>query len=157
MEFLIRPANLDDIPILLHHRRSMWLDMGYDDAAKLDRAERSARSYFESSVADGSYRGFLAVDGSNQVVGGGGVVISHWPGDLHESKPHRAMILNVFVERDYRRRGIARGLMNEMIDWCRENGFARVGLHSSDDGRALYEALGFTPTNEMRLDLRSHA
>jgi hypothetical protein len=24
-------------------------------------------------------------------------------------------------------------------------------LHSSDDGRALYEALGFQPTNEMRL------
>lgn len=154
MDISIRSATEDDIPTLLHHRRSMWLDMGYDDAASLDRAERSARSYFESALADGSYRGFLAVDSANRVVGGGGIVISHWPGDLHELKPHRAMILNVYVERDCRRRGIARRLMNDMIDWCRENGFARVGLHSSPEGRALYEALGFTPTNEMRLDLR---
>jgi hypothetical protein len=25
-------------------------------------------------------------------------------------------------------------------------------LHASDDGRALYDKLGFTPTNEMRYD-----
>ena len=155
MEISIRSATLDDIPTLLHHRRSMWLDMGYHDAAKLDRAEASARSYFQSAIADGSYRGFLALDGAKRVVGGGGVVISHWPGDLHEGKPHRAMILNVYVERDCRRRGIARMLMRTMIDWCRANGFARVGLHSSPEGRALYEDLGFKPTNEMRLDLRS--
>ena len=154
MEISIRSATEADIPTLLYHRRSMWLDMGYDDPMRLDRAETSARSYFESALPDGSYRGFLAVDSANKVVGGGGVVISHWPGDLHESKPHRAMILNVYVERDCRRRGIARMLMNEMIGWCRDNGFARVGLHSSAEGRALYEGLGFTPTNEMRLDLR---
>ena len=127
--------------------------MGYDDAARLDRAEVSARSYFESAIPDGSYRGFLAVDAGNTVIGGGGVVISHWPGDLHESKPHRAMILNVYVERNYRRRGVARMLMKWMIEWCKDNGFARVGLHSSPEGRGLYEELGFKSTNEMRLDL----
>src|SRR4029077_5364059 len=40
-----------------------------------------------------------------------------------------------------------------MIDWCREQGFAAVYLHSSKDGRPLYEALGFEPTTEMRLKL----
>jgi len=28
-----------------------------------------------------------------------------------------------------------------------------VSLHASDDGRKLYEELGFQPTNEMRLEL----
>jgi len=27
----------------------------------------------------------------------------------------------------------------------------RIVLHASDDGRRLYERLGFVPTNEMRL------
>jgi hypothetical protein len=40
-----------------------------------------------------------------------------------------------------------------MIDWCRENGFINVGLHASDEGRPVYEQLGFKPTNEMRLEL----
>jgi hypothetical protein len=28
----------------------------------------------------------------------------------------------------------------------------RIVLHASDDGRRLYERLGFVPTNEMRLE-----
>jgi hypothetical protein len=43
--------------------------------------------------------------------------------------------------------------MEIMISWCREQDFANVGLHASDEGRPLYEKLGFQPTNEMRLDL----
>jgi len=57
------------------------------------------------------------------------------------------------VEREYRRQGIARKLMQSMIDWCRQQDFISVGLHASDEGRALYEQLGFEPTNEMQLEL----
>jgi hypothetical protein len=41
--------------------------------------------------------------------------------------------------------------MQTALDWCRANGIRAVILHSSDDGRKLYQALGFEPTNEMRL------
>ena len=34
------------------------------------------------------------------------------------------------------------------------NGITVVILHASDDGRPLYEAVGFKPTNEMRLLLQ---
>jgi GNAT superfamily N-acetyltransferase len=44
--------------------------------------------------------------------------------------------------------------MQTMIEWCRREGFARVNLHASEDGRHLYESLGFEPSNEMRLKLR---
>jgi GNAT superfamily N-acetyltransferase len=53
-----------------------------------------------------------------------------------------------------RRRGIARALMNEVLEYCRAQGFRSVYVHASDAGRPLYESLGFIPTNEMRLDLR---
>jgi GNAT superfamily N-acetyltransferase len=57
------------------------------------------------------------------------------------------------VEREHRRKGVARELMKVMIAWCRENGFTSVGLHASEEGRPLYEQLSFQPTNEMRLNL----
>jgi hypothetical protein len=41
-----------------------------------------------------------------------------------------------------------------MIEWCRKQGLAMVYLHASQDGRSLYESLGFEPTTEMRLKLR---
>ncbi len=152
-EITIRAATAVDIPLLLRHRRMMWWDMGRRDEAALDLMDRAAGEYFATAVADGSYRGFLALDGKGKVVGGGGIVISAWPGIPGQRKPQRAMILNVYVEREYRRRGIARALMKAMIAWCRENDFANVGLHASDEGRPLYEQLGFKPTNEMRLTL----
>jgi GNAT superfamily N-acetyltransferase len=64
------------------------------------------------------------------------------------------MILNMYVERAHRRRGIAQALMEAMIGWCRANEFAYVSLHASAQGRGLYVKLGFKPTDEMRLELR---
>jgi len=150
----IRTATSADIPVLLHHRLSMWWDMGRRDEAVLEQMKIAARKYFSSAVPDGSYQGFLAVNESGEVVGGGGIVISPWPGSFQQEKPRRAMILNMYVEKPYRRRGIARALMEEMIDWCRKEEFGYVALHASDEGRPLYERLGFRATNEMRLDLK---
>jgi GNAT superfamily N-acetyltransferase len=148
----IRAAILEDVPTLVRHRRMMWWDMGRRDQAALDLMEKAAREYFATAVRDGSYRGFLAMNETGQVVGGGGIVISAWPGSLGQREPKRAMILNMFVEPECRRRGIARQLVKTMIAWCKESGFLRVGLHASDEGRPLYESLGFKPTNEMQLD-----
>lgn len=149
---LIRQATSSDIPVLLRHRRMMWWDMGRRDESALEMMERAATEYFSQAVPQGSYRGFLASDASGKIIGGGGIVISPWPGVLGQVQPKRAMILNLYVEREHRRQGVANALMKTMIAWCRENQFRSVALHASEDGRALYEQLGFKPTNEMRLD-----
>jgi GNAT superfamily N-acetyltransferase len=153
----IRQATISDIPILLRHRRLMWWDMGRRDEAALDLMEKAASEYFSGAVPEGSYHGFLAVDSDGEPIAGGGIVISPWPGVLGQRAPKRAMILNLYVERDHRRRGVAYELMKTMILWCRDNGFSSVALHASDEGRGLYERLGFKPSDEMRLDLSETA
>jgi ribosomal protein S18 acetylase RimI-like enzyme len=55
------------------------------------------------------------------------------------------------VERTWRRRGIAEALMRTLLDDLAARRVCRIVLHASADGRRLYERLGFTPTNEMRL------
>ncbi len=149
MSYLLREATLADLEILIHHRRAMWRDMG-QPAPVLDAVEPAARAYFTEALPSGGYHGWLA-EADRKVVGGAGVVVSAWPGTAGFALPKRAMILNMFVEPEYRRRGIARALMQTVIDWCKAEGFPSVGLHASDEGRPLYESLGFQPTNEMRL------
>jgi len=64
----------------------------------------------------------------------------------------QALVMNVFTERAWRRRGVGEALMREVLRWCRANGVDSVVLHASEDGRPLYWNLGFTPTNEMRYE-----
>src|SRR5262249_4301465 len=150
----IRAASVSDVATLIRHRRMMWWGMGRRDEDALRLVEAAANEYFRAAVADGSYIGFLVEDGAGDVIGGAGIVISSWPGILGQRRPRRAMILNMYVEQQHRRQGIARALMERMIAWCKENEFSYVGLHASDEGRPLYEKLGFEPTTEMRLELR---
>jgi GNAT superfamily N-acetyltransferase len=150
---LIRPATPEDIPEILRQRRAMYEDMDYRDAAALAAMVSTCQPYLARAMADGSFRAWLALVGQ-RVVAGGAIVISPWPSHPYDLECRRATILNVYTYPDFRRRGIARGLMQTMIGWCRREDFATVTLHASKDGGPLYESLGFKPANEMRLKLR---
>jgi GNAT superfamily N-acetyltransferase len=151
-ELSIREATPADAEVLVHHRLGMFRDMGTDPAA-VAALEEPSRIYFSRAVSDGSYRAWLVQTADGRVVSGGGIIILPWPSGPRDPYPRRVMILNMYTEPEYRRRGLARRLMEKMIAWCREQGYKTVSLHASDEGRPLYESLGFKPTNELRLTL----
>ena len=149
----IREGTVADIPEIARQRRRMCEDMNYTDEAVLSAMVISTTDYLKVAIPNGSFRSWLACD-NGRVVAGGAVVIAAWPAHAYDLECRRATILNVYTEPEYRRRGIARQIMEQMIAWCRTEGFARVSLHASEHGRPLYESLGFVDSNEMRLNLR---
>jgi GNAT superfamily N-acetyltransferase len=153
MQFHIRSANLQDLHHLVHHRRAMFEDMGYREPAMLHQVEQSSQEYFGEALRLGSYKAWLAESPDARVLAGGGIVIANWPGYPGEPIAKRAWILNMYTEPQARRHGIAKQLLQTMLDWCRNEGFRTISLHASPAGRPLYESLGFQPTNEMRLTL----
>ena len=152
-EPLIREATPNDLPEILRHRRGMYQAMGFSDANALSSMVSTSEPYLKTALANGTFRAWLAVLGDGPVAGGA-VLINPWPSHPYDLECRRATILNVYVDPDFRRKGIAHRLMQTMIDWCRKEGFAAVYLHASNDGKPLYERLGFEPTTEMRLKLR---
>ena len=127
--------------------------MGHRDAGLLDAMHAASRPFFERAVREGHYRGFFAVDEDGRVLAGGGVVLLEYQPHPTDPRPRRPFIVNMFTEPEHRRRGLGRLLMEAMIAWCRQEGYAIVFLHASNAGRPLYEELGFRATNEMRLRL----
>ena len=150
-DITIREAGAEEQAIILHHRRSMFRDMGEGTVEELDRMVEVARPWLARALANGSYRHWLAIDGSGRVAGGGGVLLCPWPANPHDPCTERAVILNVYTEREFRRRGVARQVMLAILAWIKAYGLRGVNLHASEEGRALYEKLGFEQTNEMRL------
>jgi GNAT superfamily N-acetyltransferase len=155
MECRIREAALADLPHLVHHRRAMFEDMGHTDTDLLDRVDRASKQYFEHALRDGAYKAWLAEDSAGTVLAGGGIVLADWPGFPGETLAKRAWILNMYTEPQARRRGIAKQLLQVILEWSRTHGLSMVSLHASPAGRPLYASLGFQPTNEMRIKLRN--
>jgi GNAT superfamily N-acetyltransferase len=151
----IRKALPSEVATILHHRRSMFRDMGEGTVEELDRMVEVATPWTENAMARGSYHHWFAVvetqAGSPVVTGGGGVLLCPWPANPRDPCVERAVILNVYTEHDFRRRGIARLIMTAILEWIKAQGLRSVNLHASPEGRTLYETLGFKATNEMRM------
>lgn len=150
-EITIRSATVADAPTILHHRRSMFRDMGEGTADELDRMAAMTAPWLAQALSDRSYRGWLAVEDSGRVVGGGGVLLCSWPASPKDPWLRRAIILNVYTEPEFRHQGIARRIIVTILGWLKEQGFPSASLHASHEGRHLYEELGFEATNEMRV------
>jgi GNAT superfamily N-acetyltransferase len=117
---------------------------------------RASESFFRDAVASGEYITWLAVTSAapERVVAGAGLWLRPMlprPAATGIIQGREALIANVYTEPDWRRRGAAAMLMRHVLDYTREHHIPRVLLHASDEGRPLYESLGFEPTNEMKL------
>ena len=149
--FAVMPATLLDIATIVSHRRSMFAAMGYSDESALDAMSSAFEPWLRRTMLAGEYLAWFAIAQDQAVAAGLGLWLMDWPPHMIGSGARRGNILNIFVRPEYRRRGIARELMSVALEWCRANAVDHVMLHSSVDGRHLYESLGFTSTNEMRL------
>jgi GNAT superfamily N-acetyltransferase len=138
--YTVRPATLDDADALVRHRIGMFTDMGVPiDAASLDAA---FRGWLRDTMPAGVYRAWV-VEAAGEIVAGGGITILPWPPGPRYMGNRLAFVYNVYTEPAHRRRGLARRLMETIHAWCREAGIASVALNASQEGRPLYDALGY--------------
>jgi len=149
VDVVYRAATLADADAICHHRVATFLAIGRS-AVDVAEMREPFRQWLLPRLADGSYFGIMAeIEG--QSIGHAGVIVIAWPpGPLHPHTPDQGNVLNVHVERAFRRRGIGRELMVRVEQMMRERGLRFGKLQASDDGRPLYLGLGWTPTNDLR-------
>src|SRR4051794_16336339 len=98
---LIRTAGIEDIPHILHHRRSMFLDMGKQDEQAIHQMLISADAFLRAAMPRGGYRAWMAEAGG-RVIAGAGVTIVDWPGSPDDPHPRHGWIQNVYTEAEFR-------------------------------------------------------
>jgi GNAT superfamily N-acetyltransferase len=71
-----------------------------------------------------------------------GTALDQWTGE------RQAYVLLVYVEPDYRRRGIGAALLHTAHAWARGHGYAQISLQVFETNQAalqLYQRLGYQP------------
>lgn len=150
MEYRVTDAN--DIDMLMDVRLSM-LKIVNDLSADYifdDELVVSSRRYF----LEGDQTTVVAVDDGRCVACASMSYIEIMPTFSHPSGK-RAHLMNVYTEKDYRRRGIARQLVNMLIEDARAHDATEISLDATESGRPLYESMGFKASEEcMVIDIQ---
>lgn len=143
MEYRI--AAKDDIDILMAVRLEMLRKVNdlSDDYQFPNELIEKSRNYF----SEGKQTTVLAIQ-DGIVIGCASIsYIEIMPTYSHPTGK-RAHLMNVYTRADYRRKGIARKLVELLIDEAKEKGVTEISLDSTDLGRELYESLGFCKSDE---------
>ena len=162
MAWTLRKATPKDLPTLVRHRDAMWREMGRVAPGERDPTSAAYRKWLLDRMKRGTLTAYLIredrPDGKAGDILASGAV---WIQDVQPRPGHPltrwGYILSVYTEPHARRRGLARAVVDACIEHARAAGCTRACLHASDEGRPLYEQLGFERTQEMWLDLRPPA
>lgn len=154
--FRIRRGTAQDADIISWHRARMFQDMGDVSGDTFEILRAKARTRLKQWIENDDYVGWLATPAHEpeMIVAGAGVQLQRiLPRPLNVStigEGQQGTIVNVFTEPQWRQRGIAGLLIKEIIIWSKNEQIDRLVLHASDEGRSIYERLGFVASNEMR-------
>lgn len=150
----LRPAELRDIPAVVEFRTRMFRELGWTDEQRLVEVAPLASAYLREQFSSGGCTGFVA-----EHAGAGGAetvatVVLVWqsvPPSPRNLAGKQAYVLGMYVLPEFRRRGVARALMEATVECATAAGVPLITLHASDRGRMLYEQMGFHAAPEMRL------
>lgn len=145
----IRKATDADIDALIKARCRTMREVcgfgeGYDFSAEFMEA---TKEYF----LHGDGTTVLAIDnsaGAPQIVGNATFCYTNMLPTFSHPSGKRAHLMNVHVEKEFRRKGIARRMIELLIHEAKERGVTEISLDATDDGRKLYEVMGWHTNNE---------
>ena len=98
--------------------------------------------YYLRHLADGTFVSWLALDG-DRIIGTSGMSFVEKPPYFSCPTGRIGLLSSMYTDPDYRRRGIAKELLNRVVEEARSYGCGAVQITASDMGVLLYTDFGF--------------
>ena len=154
MEFTFRRATAGDAELLAQMRLEMRKERE-TAACALSEAEflRCNVEFFRTHLAAGDFISFLCFDG-DEAAACSGLSLQIHPPTYENPSGKSGYVTNMFTRPAWRRRGLAKRLVDLLVEAAKTAGCAKLYLNASKMGRPVYEKYGFrTVENEMVFDL----
>ena len=152
-----RMATLEDIDLLVA-MRLRFLEMDRKENRNVDvynTIRDNCYTYFRKALADNTCDAVLA-ETVGECVGTGILFYYDSVPSAFNVTGKNAYITGMYVEPDYRGRGIGTAILNKVVETALKKEYKVIMLNASDMGKPMYEKMGFTKSvNGMILDRRT--
>jgi ribosomal protein S18 acetylase RimI-like enzyme len=140
LNILVRPARADDFPTLQRIYRRASLSNGGDRVALLAHPELLR---LDSELISRGRTRVAVLPGTSLV----GFASTSPAGD------HRLELDDLFTDPRWRRRGVARALVDQIVSDARSDEVTRMNVIANEHARAFYAATGFVVVARVRTQL----
>ncbi|MBO5985364.1 MAG: GNAT family N-acetyltransferase [Lachnospiraceae bacterium] len=100
------------------------------------------QDFYHRHMADGTFVSWLAFDG-DKIIGTSGMSFVEKPPYFTCPTGRIGLLSSMFTNPDYRRMGIAKDLLDHVVDEAKDYGCGAVWITASNMGVKLYTAYGF--------------
>lgn len=143
--------------LIAHHFYQMWLDNQIAQSAIAPDWLEITLQFIQQVRQTLSYQAFMA-EVAGKIVGSAGCqrFAGLYPNVIKATERCDGYIWGVYVEPEYRGRGIATRLTQQAVAHLKAIACTHAVLNASPSGKPIYARLGFVDGNLMRLDLQLH-
>lgn len=143
----IRRATIDDVGELLALRLKLFRESGYlrsrEPPPELIEA---TRTYLNKNLPTEHFFSWVAL-ADGHLIGMSGLVFFQKPPTEENLSGLEAYVMNMYTLPEWRKKGVATALMQEIIRYVQTTSAKRIWLHTTQDGQSVYERCGFVFTH----------
>lgn len=138
-----RKMEMSDIPTVVKLR---ILQLKEEGATEDFDITQNLTDYFRNHIQDSTFVSYLAID-NDKIIATSGMSFVEKPPYFSNPTGKIGLLSGMYTLKEYRRKGIAKKLLEMVINEAKEYGCGTVYITSSQQGSSLYENCGFKRNN----------
>lgn len=145
MEIIYKKLSAIDLDVFIHKRVTQLTEEYILSGRTVPtdvNLKAALKDYYDRHLVDGTFVSWLAFDG-DKMIGTSGMSFVEKPPYFGCPTGRLGLLSSMYTDPDYRRMGIAKELLNRVVEEARAYGCGSVHITASDMGVKLYTAYGF--------------
>lgn len=134
-----RKIGMSDIPSITELR---ILQLKEEGASENFDITTNLNDYFKKHLQDGTFVGWAALD-NDEIIATSGMSFIEKPPYYSNPTGKIGILSSMFTIKEYRRKGVAKKLLEMVINEAKEYGCGTIYIMASQQGALLYESCGF--------------
>jgi len=144
---VFRKLNENDKELFIKLRMDFFMDYYSFEETEKRQIENSLRRYFGEHINKGDFIGMVAECNGN-IASVIYLIITDKPANPKFIEGKTGTLMNVFTYPEFRRKGLAKQLIKEIVKEAKERGVGYIDLMATDAGYGLYKHLGFNDSKD---------